>query len=499
MLPWWGWVLVVVVAFVVITSVLDAMQRKRSIVRNFPFFGRFRYLFESLGPPLRQYIVTSDLIERPFNRLQRNWAYKAAKGELNSMPFGTQLDLDAPGIIKFNPSAFPTYDVGATDHCEPITLGSNRAQPFPVKHVANVSGMSYGSLSKNAVLALSRGVKIAGGYMNTGEGGCSPYHLEGGGDLMFQLGPAKFGCRNPEGKFDPDKFSKLCENPKIRAIELKLSQGAKPGKGGVLPKEKISKEISEIRGVPQGKDCHSPNRHEEVNDIASLMEFVDRLRTLSGGKPVGFKTVLGGEEFIRDVSRYIADHDDGPDFITIDGAEGGTGAAPMSLSDHMGISLQEALVITDNHLREAGARDKVLVIGSGRCITGAEVAIALGLGADLVHIARGFMFALGCIQALQCDTNHCPTGVATNNKWLVRGLVPSAKDARVANYMEAIHHDVMMVARALGVTHPREIQRHHMSMIVEPGRRVALTEIYPSTMKAFHETRIIHRDKLPAA
>lgn len=498
-MPWWGWVLIVIGAYIVLTTLFDILQTRRTIVRNFPIVGRLRYLFESLGPPLRQYIVTSDLIERPFNRLQRTWAYRAAKGELNAMPFGTQLDLDAPGIIKFNPSAFPTYDVGASDEIAPIVLGPNRAQPYPVRHVANISGMSYGALSKNAILALSQGAKLAGGYLNTGEGGCSPYHFQGGGDLMFQLGPAKFGCRTPDGKFDPDKFAKLCENPQIKAIELKLSQGAKPGKGGVLPKEKITREISEIRGVPMGVDCHSPNRHAEVNDIDSLMEYIDRLRTLSGGKPVGFKAVLGGEEFIRDVARYIAEHDDGPDFITIDGAEGGTGAAPMSLADHMGISLQEALVITDNHLREAGARNKVLVIGSGRCITGAEVAIALGLGADLVHIARGFMFALGCIQALQCDTNHCPTGVATNNPWLVRGLVPGQKSQRVANYLSAIHHDVMMIARALGVTHPNEIERHHMSMIVEPGRRVALTEIYPTTMKAFHETRVIRRDKVGAA
>lgn len=499
MLPWWAWVLIVVGAYFLIATIIDITQTRRSIVRNFPIVGRFRYFFEKLGPPLRQYIVTSDLLERPFNRLQRTWVYRASKGELNSMPFGTQLDLEAPGIIKFNPSAFPTYDVHASDEIDPIILGANRAQPFPVKHVANISGMSYGSLSKNAIRALSMGAKICGGYLNTGEGGCSPYHLEGGADLMFQLGPAKFGCRDSEGKFDPEKFKKLCENPLIKAVELKLSQGAKPGKGGVLPKEKISKEISDIRGVPMDRDCHSPNRHAEINDVASLMEHVDYLRKLAGGKPVGFKTVLGGEEFIRDVARYIAEHDDGPDFITIDGAEGGTGAAPMSLSDHMGLGLQEALVIADNHLREAGARDKVLVIGSGRCITGAEVAIALGLGADLVHIARGFMFALGCIQALQCDTNDCPTGVATNNPWLSRGLVPSEKSKRVANYLKAIHHDVMMIARALGVTHPREIGRHHMSMIVEPGRRVALTEIYPTTMKAFHETRIIRRDKAGAA
>lgn len=502
-LAWWAWILIAIGTYVVLLAIWDVFQKQHTIMRNFPFFGHFRYFFESLGPPIRQYIVTSDLIERPFNRLERGWAYRASKGELNSMPFGTQLDLEEPGIIKFNSAAFPYPDADATDEVDPevdpIVLGPTRDQPYSVKCVANVSAMSYGSLSRNAVMALSMGVKRAGGYMNTGEGGCSPYHLEGGGDLMFQIGTGKFGVRDSEGKFDPEKFKKLCENDQIKAIEVKLAQGAKPGKGGVLPKEKVSREISEIRGVPMDEDCHSPNRHPEINDVDSLMEHCDYLRKLSGGKPVGFKTVLGGEEFMRDVARYIANHDDGPDFITIDGAEGGTGAAPMSLSDHMGISLQEALVIADNHLREAGARKKVLLIGSGRCVTGSGVAIALGLGADLVHIARGFMLALGCIQALECHSNKCPTGVATNNPWLARGLVPKIKSERVGNYMQAIHEDVMMIARALGVNHPQEIKREHMSMIVEPGKRVALTEIYPSTMKAFHQTRIISKEAAGAA
>lgn len=493
MIPWWGWLLIGMGAYLVLSTLWDVVQRRHTIRRNFPFFGRFRYLFETLGPALRQYIVTSDTQERPFTRLQRTWAYRASKGMSDTMPFGTQIDQDGPGVIKFNPAAFPTPDLHATDECDPVVLGPNRSKPYSVKHVANVSGMSYGSLSKNAVLALSKGTKIAGGYMATGEGSASDYHFEGGGDLIYQVGPGKFGCRDEDGNFDPGKFKQIACRDQVKAIELKLAQGAKPGKGGVLPKEKITAEISRIRGIPMDKDCHSPNSHAEVTDIPSLMAFINKLRDLSGGKPVGFKCVLGGDEFIRDVARYIADHDDGPDFIVIDGAEGGTGAAPMTLSDHMGVSLQEGLVIADNVLREESARDKVVVIGSGRCVTGAEVAIALGLGADLVNVARGFMLALGCIQALQCNTNHCPTGVATQNKWLMRGLDPTDKSQRVANYMRALHHDVMVTTRALGLKNPHEINRHHMSMIVEPGRRVALTEIYPSTMKAFHETRVIRR------
>ncbi|MHC4841015.1 MAG: FMN-binding glutamate synthase family protein [Planctomycetota bacterium] len=476
--------------------IADLTQSKHSIMRNFPFLGRFRYIFERFGPPLRQYIVTGDLSERPFTRLQRTWVYRASKGQSDSMPFGTQIDQEAPGVIRFNPAAFPTPDLHAKSDMEPIVLGANRERPYDVKHIANVSSMSFGSLSKNAVKALSLGVGKCGAYMSTGEGGVSDYHLSGGGDLIFQIGPAKFGCRTEDGEFDEERFKKICESDQIKAIELKLAQGAKPGKGGVLPKEKISEEIARIRGIPLGKDCHSPNCHREFNDVDGLMNFVNRLRDLSGGRPVGFKVVLGGEDFMREVAEYIKKNDNGPDFITVDGAEGGTGAAPMSLSDHMGMSLQEALVITDNILREVGVRDKVKIMGSGRCITGAEVAIALGLGADLVQIARGYMFALGCIQALQCNENTCPTGVATQSKWLVRGLVPEDKAGRVAKYTTAIQKDVMIITRALGLNHPSQITRDHMSVIVEPGRRVSLKEIYPTTMKEFNKTRRLLKSDL---
>jgi glutamate synthase domain-containing protein 2 len=497
-MPWWGWILIFVGVYLVVATIRDMFQRKHTIVRNFPFLGRFRYVFETLGPPLRQYIVTSDLSERPFTRLQRTWAYRAAKGLSNTNPFGTQVDQDSPGVIKFKPAAFPTVDLHRPFDMEPVILGPNRAKPYAVKHVANVSGMSFGSLSSNAVLALSRGVKQAGGYMSTGEGSVSDYHLQGGGDIFYQVGPGKFGCRKEDGSFCEDAFKRTAGQEQVKAIYLKLGQGAKPGKGGVLPKEKITPEISRIRGIPMGVDCHSPNAHSEFNDVPGLMKFIDRLRELSGGKPVGFKAVLGDDEFIRDVARYLRDHDDGPDFIVIDGGEGGTGAAPMSLADHMGISLQEALVIADNVLREEGVRDKVKIIGSGRIVTGAHAAIALGLGADLVHIARGFMFSLGCIQALLCNTNHCPTGVATQNRWLARGLHPADKSVRVANYLEAVHKDVMAIVWALGLEQPSQIGREHMSMIVEPGRRVALTEIYPTTMKAFHQTRVLRRKDIAA-
>ncbi len=498
-MPWWGWLLVGAGAYILLGTLWDVSQRRHAIVRNFPLFGRFRYIFEKLGPPLRQYIVTSDLTERPFTRLHRTWAYRAAKGLSNTNPFGTQIDQDMPGLIKFSPAPFPTSDLHAKDDMEPVVLGPNRPKPYGVRHIANISGMSFGSLSSNAVLALSQGAKLAGGYMSTGEGSVSDYHMAGGGDIFYQIGPGKFGCRNEDGTFCEDKFREVATREQIKAVYLKLAQGAKPGKGGVLPKEKITAEIARIRGIRMGEDCHSPNAHPEFNDVPGMMAFINKVRDLSGGKPAGFKCVLGGEDFMREVARYIARHDDGPDFIIVDGAEGGTGAAPMSLSDHMGISLQEALVITDNILREEGVRDKVRVIGSGRIITGAQAAIALGLGADLCHIARGFMFALGCIQALQCNTNHCPTGITTQNWWLKRGLDPQDKSVRVANYLKAVQHDVMMIVRALGLEHPSEISRRHMSMIVEPGRRVELTEIYPTTMKAFHQTRVIRRADLPAA
>jgi glutamate synthase domain-containing protein 2 len=498
MLPWWAWVLIVVGALLVVSTVIDIAQRKRAIIRNFPLVGRLRYIFEKFGPPLRQYFFSNDVTERPFTRLQRAWVYRAAKGLSNTVPFGTQYDQDAPGLIKFNPAPFPTPDLHASDDMEPVVLGPNRPKPYAVKYIANISGMSFGALSRNAVLALSRGAKLAGGYMSTGEGSVSDYHIEGGGDLFYQVGPGKFGCRNEDGSFNEDKFREVASRDQIKAVYVKLAQGAKPGKGGVLPREKVTHEIARIRGIKMGEDCHSPNCHAEFNDVPGLMRYVNRVRDLSGGKPTGFKCVLGGEEFIREVARYIGSHDDGPDFIIVDGGEGGTGAAPLSLADHMGISLQEALAISDNVLREEGVRDRVKIIGSGRIITGAHAAIALGLGADLCHIARGFMFALGCIQALQCNTNHCPTGVATQHWWLQRGLDPTDKTVRVASYMKAVHKDVMMIVRALGVEHPNEISRQQMSMIVEPGRRVALTEIYPTTMKAYHQTRILRRDKMPA-
>ncbi|KAA0218079.1 FMN-binding glutamate synthase family protein [bacterium] len=499
-MPWWGWLLIGIAGWLLFTAVVDLLQRKHAIIRNFPLIGRFRYLMEKFGPPLRQYFFQSDLGERPFTRLQRAWVYRVAKGQNSTIGFGTQLDQDAPGLIKFHPSPFPTLDLKRSDAMKPVVIGPARARPYAARFAANISGMSFGALSKNAVLALSRGAKLAGGYMSTGEGSLSPYHLEGGADISYQLGPAYFGCRTPEGRFDRVKFKELCErHEQIKMIEIKLSQGAKPGKGGVLPKEKISAEIAAIRGIARDEDCHSPNRHPEFDDVPGLMRFINEVRELAQGRPVGIKLCLGGEEFIRDVARYLQGHDDGPDFIQIDGAEGGTGAAPMSFADRIGISLQEALVITDNILREHGVREKVVVIGSGRLVTGAECAIALGLGADLCMVARGYMFALGCIQALQCNTNHCPTGVATQNKWLMRGLDPTEKSVRVANYMKALHHDIMAIAWALGLEQPGDINREHMSMIVEPGRRVALTEIYPTTMKAFRETRILRKPQANVA
>ncbi|MBP9891438.1 MAG: FMN-binding glutamate synthase family protein [Planctomycetes bacterium] len=499
MIPWWGWVLIGIGAWLLFTLIVDVTQRKHSIIRNFPLLGRFRFFLEKFGAPLRQYLFQSDLDERPFNRMQRSWVYRVAKGQNSTIGFGTQLDQDKPGLIKFHPSPFPTLDLHRKDEMEPVIIGHNRKRPFSVKYCANISGMSYGALSKNAVLALSHGAKLAGGYMSTGEGSLSPYHLEGGADICYQLGPAYFGCRTPEGRFDRVKFVELMKHEQVKMIEIKLSQGAKPGKGGVLPKEKITREIADIRRIPMGEDCHSPNCHPEFNDLPTLMKFVNEVRDLADGRPVGIKLCLGGEEFIRDVARYLQDNDDGPDFIQIDGGEGGTGAAPMSFADHIGISLQEALVITDNILREHTVRDKIVVIGSGRLVTGAECAIALGLGADLCMVARGYMFALGCIQALQCNTNHCPTGVATQSKWLMRGLDPTDKSVRVANYMRALNHDVMSIAWALGVEQPAQIERQHMSMIVEPGRRVQLTEIYPATMKAFRETRIMRKPQANAA
>ena len=466
------------VAGVIAVAGFDLIQKKHSITRNFPVIGHLRYWLEELGQPLRQYFFASDLEERPYNRITRSWVYASAKGDNNLIGFGSQADHHAIGRMHILPSLYPALSARGDEFPPPRVIGARRREPYQPKRFANISGMSFGALSRNAIRALSQGAAMSGCYMSTGEGSLTPYHIEGGGDILYQIGPAKFGCRTADGRFDDEKAAQILALPQVKMVEIKLSQGAKPGKGGMLPKEKITAEIAEIRGIPIGQDCHSPNRFEEFDDAASLLDFIERVRHITG-KPVGLKMVVGSSAEIDDLCQEIRQRGDGPDFIAVDGAEGGSGAAPLALADHVGLPLIDALVIVDNALRREGLRDQVAVIASGRIATGAEVAQHIALGADLVHIARGFLFSLGCIQALRCHTNRCPTGVATQDPWLQSGLDPSDKSVRVRNYSLALERDLQMITHACGLRHPSDLHRGHILVNTAPGVRKSLLELYP--------------------
>jgi glutamate synthase domain-containing protein 2 len=467
---------------VAIVAVRDLTQRSHAVTRNFPVIGHFRYFVEEMGQPLRQYLFSGDLEERPYNRVTRSWIYASAKGQNNMVGFGSQVDHNEPGRMHLVPSMYPTLRAtGATDTDlpRPRVIGAKRGQPYHPRRFANISGMSFGALSPNAVRALSRGARLAHGYMSTGEGSLSPYHVEGGADILYQIGPAKFGCRTPDGRFDDAKAAAIIALPQVKMVEIKLAQGAKPGKGGMLPKEKITAEIAEIRGIPMGLDCQSPNRFEEFDDAPSLLDFIERVRRLTD-KPVGLKMVVGAAAEIDELCREIRRRGDGPDFIVVDGNEGGSGAAPLALADYVGLPLADAIIATDNALRREGLRDDIALIGSGKIATGGDVATHLALGADLVHIGRGFLFAIGCIQALRCHTNTCPTGVTTQNQWLQSGLDPADKGVRVANYALALERDLQMITHACGLTHPSQLHRRHVVMNISPGVRKSLAELYPS-------------------
>ncbi len=476
---------------VAIIAVRDLTQRQHAVTRNFPVIGHFRYFFEEMGQPLRQYFFAGDLEERPYNRVTRSWIYASAKGQNNMLGFGSQVDHNEPGRMHIVPSMYPTLKdapAGDDDLPRPKVIGARRAQPYQPRRFANISGMSYGSLSPNAVRALSRGAKMAGCYMSTGEGSLSPYHVEGGADILYQIGPAKFGCRTADGEFDDEKAAAIIALPQVKMVEIKLAQGAKPGKGGMLPKEKITKEIAEIRGIPMGVDCQSPNRFEEFDDAASLLDFVERVRRLTG-KPVGLKMVVGTASEVDELCREIRKRGDGPDFIAVDGNEGGSGAAPLALADYVGLPVADALIAVDNALRREGLRNDVVLIAAGKIATGGDVATHLALGADLVHIGRGFLFSIGCIQALRCHTNTCPTGVTTQNQWLQSGLDPTDKGVRVHNYALALERDLQMITHACGLTHPGQLHRGHVVMNVSPGVRKSLDHLFPYPASQFSPAR----------
>lgn len=471
--------LLLLLVTVVVLYVIDVNQTTHAVRRNYPVIGRFRYFFEFLGEFFRQYFFAMDREELPFNRAQRSWVYRAAKKVDTTVAFGSTRDLRFPGTIMFVNCPFPTLDEDAVES-PPLVIGPQCPIPYLAPSFFNISAMSYGSISRPAVLALSQGAKAAGVWMNTGEGGLSPYHLEGGADIVFQIGTAKYGVRDLAGQLDDNRLVEVCSHRQVRMIEIKLSQGAKPGKGGILPGAKVTEEVAAIRGIRVGEDSLSPNRHPDIDNNEELLDMIGHIRGLTG-KPVGFKAVIGDPEWLDDLFTLVMHRGaaSAPDFITVDSAEGGTGAAPLPLIDDMGLPLRESLAMVVNKLYEYGLRERVRVIASGKLVTPADVAWALCVGADFCVSARGFMFALGCIQALQCNRNTCPTGITTHDPKLQRGLVPEDKAQRVANYAERMRYEVGMIAHACGVAEPRQLQRRHARIVLPDGLSVPLNELYP--------------------
>jgi glutamate synthase domain-containing protein 2 len=467
--------IVVGLAFLFIS---DITQKKHGVLRNYPVVGHLRYFFEQLGEYFRQYFFSGDRDEMPFNRATRAWVYRLAKNEGGTIGFGSTYDLHGPGALIFVNHPFPVLEEERLP-TPSLALGEGFCrQPFDAKSIVNVSGMSYGAISAPAVRALSRGAALAGCWLDTGEGGLSPHHLEGGCDIVMQIGTAKYGARDAQGNLSAERLIELSRVAK--AFEIKLSQGAKPGKGGVLPGRKVTAEIAGIRGIPEGRDSISPNRHRDIADMSQLLEKINFIRELTG-RPVGVKTAVGGWKFMHDMAEVI--HRRGmelaPDFLVIDGGEGGSGAAPQALADHMSLSIEEALPRVIDALIETGLKNRIRVIASGKIVTSARAAWALCVGADFINTARGFMFSLGCIQALRCHQNTCPTGVTTHNKRLQRALVVEEKYLRVANYANNMNREIDMIAHSCGVRHARELKREHVRIVQASGQSVALNMLYP--------------------
>jgi len=470
-----AFVLVAALAFVFIR---DITQKKHSVLRNYPIIGRFRYFFEQLGEYFRQYFFAGDRDEMPFNRATRGWVYRLAKNEGGTIGFGSTYDLHQPGALIFVNHPFPVLEEERLP-TPSLLLGEGYCrEPFEGRSIVNVSGMSFGAISAPAVRSLSRGANVAGCWMDTGEGGLSPYHLEGGCDVVMQIGTAKYGVRDAQGSLSEEKLKELAKS--VKAFEIKLSQGAKPGKGGVLPGRKVTAEIAQIRGIPEGRDSISPNRHRDISNMSELLEKIVWIRDLTG-RPVGVKTAVGGWRFMNEMADIV--HRRGlefaPDFLVIDGGEGGSGAAPQALADHMSLSIEEALPRVVDALIETGLRSRTRVVASGKIVTSARAAWALCVGADFINTARGFMFSLGCIQALRCHQNTCPTGVTTHNRRLQRALVVEEKYLRVANYAMNMNKEIDMIAHSCGVRHARELKREHVRIVQASGQSVALNMLYP--------------------
>jgi glutamate synthase domain-containing protein 2 len=470
----WLWIAAGVVAALALLAVHDLLQRRHALLRAYPVLGRMRFMLEKIGPELRQYWFASDKSERPFDRTQRNWVYESAKRQPNTFGFGSESELERSSnylVIRHAPFPHPAPSRGKPGAAPNFVMPSakvlgehrGRTHAFRPQSAVNVSAMSFGALSANAVRALNSGAKLAGCMQNTGEGGLSDYHLNGG-ELIFQIGTAYFGCRDEKGGFSLDKLKETIARGPVRALEVKLSQGAKPGLGGLLPAAKVTKEIASVRGVPAGKDCVSPPGHTQFRDADELLDFVEMLAAETG-LPVGVKSAVGEQTFWEELTRLMARGDRGVDFVTIDGGEGGTGAAPLVFTDHVSLPFKIGFSRVYSAFVREGLERRVTFIGSGKLGLPESALFAFALGCDMVNVAREAMLSIGCIQAQICHTGRCPVGVTTQNRWLQRAIKPGDKADRLAGYVIALRGELYSLARACGVAHPSLVTADHLELL----------------------------------
>lgn len=472
---WWP---TVVLAGLLVIGLVDLFQPAHALLRNYPLLGHLRFLLEDFGPEMRQYFVESNTSGTPFNRDQRSLIYQRSKGVNDKKPFGTELNVYEDGYAWLEHSLSPVVPVPDAARALRVEVGgSNCEHPYSAS-VFNISAMSFGSLSANAILALNEGAAKGGFAHNTGEGGLSKYHRRHGGDIIWQIGTAYFGCRTPEGGFDAKTFSERAKLEQVKMIELKLSQGAKPGHGGLLPGAKVSEEIAEVRGIPVGKDCVSPAAHTEFSTPVGLLEFIARLRELSGGKPAGFKLCVGNLVEFLSIVRAMLETEIVPDFITVDGGEGGTGAAPLEFTDHVGMPLYDGLMFVHNALVGAGIRDKIKLAASAKRTSAVSIAAVMAVGADWCNSARGFMFSMGCIQAQRCHTNACPVGITTQSNSLQRALIPERKSERVFNYHKNTVESLAELIGAAGLEHPSMLRPCHVWQRVSGSEVHSMDRLY---------------------
>ncbi len=506
----WVWPFTLITATLSLIGIYDLRQSQHAVRRNYPVLGNIRYLVESIRPEIRQYLLESDREELPFSRAQRSLVYSRAKNVNADKPFGTLLDVYQPGY------EFIGHSICPAEHSDPSTFrvnvgGPQCSQPYSAS-VFNISAMSFGSLSANAIRALNQGAQLGGFYHDTGEGSISPYHLENGGDLVWEIGSGYFGCRTNEGRFDPERFAVQARKPAVKMIEIKLSQGAKPGHGGILPKHKVSAEISATRGVPMGQDCVSPASHSAFSTPIQLLQFIAQLRELSGGKPVGFKLCIGHPWEFMGIAKAMLETGIYPDFIVIDGSEGGTGAAPLEFTDHIGVPLREGLLFVHNTLVGLNLRDKIKLGASGKIVSAFDISSVLAMGADWANSARGFMFAVGCIQSQSCHTNKCPTGVATQDPLRQKALVVPDKAERVHSFHRNTLKALSEMLAAAGLRHPEELGPHHVvrrisdtevrlfsavHLFLKPGELLQAEIPYDFYRQVWHRARTDSFDALP--